>query len=180
MKELIFKSGKTVGFVECYSQREFVQGVQRETLDFRFDAAKNTLDAIDTLFTADECAELTIRETKVVMEQKVDEAGNPITEEIPVLDETGNPVMDENGDPIVDIVPIMEDVERTDDFVYQNYAIRASLSKQFFTLATENGVEDIEQISVKMAQQTEIEKQLANAVTELELNRAYAEGVNSL
>lgn len=180
MKELIFKNGKTVNFVECYSQREPVQNVQREVLDFRFDTAKNTLDTIDALFSANECAELTIRETKTVREQKVDETGNPITEEIPVLDETGNPVTDENGNPIVDIVPVMEDVERTDEFVYQNYAIRASLSKQLFTMATENGAEDIEQISVKMAQQTETEKQLATAITELELNQAYAEGVNSL
>lgn len=167
MKELIFKSGKTVGFVECYSQREPVLGVQREVLDFRFDSASNTLDGVDAMFTADECAELTIRETKTVLVQTEDENGNL------VFDEDGNPVM--------------ENVEQTDEFVYHNFSVRAALSKQFFTLATVNGVEDVEQISVKMAQKTETEIQLAAAqsqitgtITEAELETAYVEGVNSL
>lgn len=160
MKELIFKSGKTVEFIECYGYRDFVQNVQREVLDFRFDVIANTLDGVDALFTPDECSELTIRETKVV--------------EVQTEDENGNLVFDEYGN------PVMENVERTDEFLYQNYAIRAALSKQLFTLTTENGVEDVEQISVKIAQQTETEKQLATAITELELNQAYAEGVNSL
>lgn len=187
MKELIFKSGKTVGFVECYSQRGFVQGVQREVLDFRFDAASNTLDGVDAMFTADECTELTIRETKTVKEQKVDEAGNLVTEEVQVLDESGNPVLDEEGKPIVDIVPVMVDVERIYEYPYNDFSIRAALSKQFFTLATVNSVEDVEQISVKMAQKTETEIQLAAAqsqitgtITEAELETAYVEGVNSL
>lgn len=187
MKELIFKSGKAVGFFECYSQREPVLGVQREVLDFRFDTASNTLDGVDAMFTADECDELIIRETKTVKEQKVDEAGNLVTEEIQVLDEDGNPVLDETGNPIVDIVPVMVDVERMEEYTYHNFSIRAALSKQFFTLATVNGVEDVEQISVKMAQKTEteiklaaVQSQITGTITEAELDNAYMEGVNSL
>lgn len=187
MKELIFKSGNTVAFVECYGCPDYVHGVRREVLDFRFDATSNTLGSVEELFTADECAELTIRETKIVNEQKIDEDGNPVFEEVPVLDEEDSPVLNEDGNPVFENVPVMVDVERTEEFVYHNYSIRAAIGKQIFTLATENGVEDVEQISVKMAQKTETEiqlanaqYQLANAITEEELETAYLEGVNSL
>lgn len=169
MKKLIFKSGKTVDFVECYSRQEFVQGVQREVLDFRFDAETNTLDGVDAMFAADECSELIIRETKVVSEQAVDETGDPIMKETPVLNEVGEPVLDEDGNAVVETIPAMVDVEHTYEYLYYNFTVRAVLSKQFFTLATENGATAVEQISVKMAKQTETEIQLANIASESEV-----------
>ena len=115
MKKLVFKNGTEVAFVECYSATEYVQGAEREVLDFRFDASQVSLDEIDKLFTSEECSRLTIRET------------------------VG---------------------EQTEEFIHENYGVRVALSKQRFTLATDNGAEDVEQISVKMAQYTVVEKQM--------------------
>ena len=115
MKKLVFKNGKEVAFIECYSATEYVQGAEREVLDFRFDASQVSLDEIDKLFTSEECSRLAIRET----------AG-----------------------------------EQTEEFIHENYGVRVALSKQRFTLATENGVEEVAQISVKMAQYTVVEKQM--------------------
>lgn len=142
MKTLIFKNGGTVDFVECYGNQQYIQGAQREVLDFRFDPVAISLDEADKLFTVAECARLTIRETTIVQVQAVDEAGNA------VLDEEGNPVM--------------ETVERVEEFVHENYGVRVALSKQHYTLATENGAEDVEQISVKLAQWTPTELQVAS------------------
>ena len=115
MKKLIFKNGTEVAFIECYSATEYVQGAEREVLDFRFDASQVSLDEIDKLFTSEECSRLTIRET------------------------VG---------------------EQTEEFIHENYGVRVALSKQRFTLATENGAEELEQISVKMAQYTVVEMQM--------------------
>lgn len=115
MKKLVFKNGKEIAFMECYSASEYVQGAEREVLDFRFDASQVSLDEIDKLFTSEECSHLAIRET------------------------VG---------------------EQTEEFIHENYGVRVALSKQRFTLATENGVEEVEQISVKMAQYTVVEKQM--------------------
>lgn len=142
MKTLIFNNGGAIDFVECYSGGEYVQGAQRDVLDFRFDPSVISLDAADKMFSAEECGKLTILETKV--------------EQVSVVDEEGNPVVDENGD------PVMQDVERTEEFLYEDYSLRVALSKQRFHLATENGTEDVEQISVKMGQLTYVEKQVAS------------------
>ena len=115
MKKLVFKNGKEIAFMECYSASEYVQGAEREVLDFRFDASQVSLDEIDKLFTSEECSRLAIRET------------------------VG---------------------EQTEEFIHENYGVRVALSKQRFTLATENGVEEVEQISVKMAQYTVVEMQM--------------------
>lgn len=129
MKTLVFKSGNTIDFVECYSNSQYIQGAQREVLDFRFDTTNNTLDSVDALFTTDECLHLIIQET--------------VTKQVEVTDEEGNVTI--------------QDVAQTNEYVYENFGVRVALSKQYFTLATENGVEDIEQISVKMGQYTAVE-----------------------
>ena len=133
MKTLIFKSGKSIDFVECYAQTEYVQGANRDVMDFRFNPDNITLDEIDALFTADECTKLIIRETIIKYVEKT--------------------VVNEDGSETI----ILEEVEDTQDFVHENHPLRVSLSKQMFTLATENGVEDVMQISVKMAQYTPTE-----------------------
>lgn len=53
---------------------------------------------------------------------------------------------------------IIRDAES--EFIHENYNIRVSISKQKFTLATEDGSTEVEQISVKIAQCTYIEIQL--------------------
>ena len=116
MKKLVFKNGTEVAFIECYSATEYVQGAERDVLDFRFDASQVSLDDIDKLFTSDQCSHLTIRETV--------------------------------------------EGERTEEFIHENYGVRVALCKQRFTLATENGAEEVEQISVKMAQYTVVELQM--------------------
>lgn len=133
MKTLIFANGIEIPIAECYSDARYVQGAQRDVLDFRFDASTVSMDYIDTLFTADDCATLTIRETTEV---DVTIAG-------------------ENGDTHT------ETQIRTAEYVHKNYGLRVALSKQFYTLATENGAEDKEQISVKMGQLTYTEMQVA-------------------
>lgn len=112
MKTLIFKNGSTIDFIECYSRREYIQGTQREVLDFRFNPNKVSLNDVDKLFSTDECTKLIIRDNE-------------------------------------------------SEFVYDNYNIRISISKQKFPLVDENGEkEEKEQISVKIAQLTYIEMQL--------------------
>lgn len=113
MKTLILKNGISVDFVECYSKNEYIQGIQRSVLDFRFDPNKVSLNSIDELFSSENCSKLTID-------------------------------------------------DHENQFIYDNYNIRVSISKQKFTLISEAGVkEEIEQISVKMAQLSYIEIQLA-------------------
>jgi hypothetical protein len=52
--------------------------------------------------------------------------------------------------------------DNENEFVYDNYNIRISVSKQKFDLISESGErEEVEQISVKMAQLNYIEIQLA-------------------
>ena len=58
--------------------------------------------------------------------------------------------------------PVEKEVERVEEFLYKDYSLRVALSKQKFTLATANGAEDVEQISVKMGQLTYVEKQVAS------------------
>lgn len=158
MKTLIFKNGTAVDFVECYSEGEYIQGAQREVLDFRFDPAAMTMDEADKLFTADECSKLTIRET---VKEIVTET---VVEQEQVIGEDGNPVLDAEGNPVMqDVERIVEkEVERTEEFIHLNYGVRVALRKQKFTLATVNGAEDVEQISVKMAQYTPVEIQVAS------------------
>lgn len=145
MKTLIFKTGESVDFIECYSAGEYVQGAQRDVLDFRFDPAVVSLDEVDALFTADACDRLVIRET--------------VTGQVQAVSEDGTPAADEDGN------PVMETVERTEEFVHDGYGVRVALCKKKFTLATGNGAEDVEQISVKMGQYTYTESQL-NSLTD--------------
>jgi hypothetical protein len=58
MKTLIFKNGSTIDFIDCYSRKEYIQGTQREILDFRFDPKAVSLNDIDELFFADVCTKL--------------------------------------------------------------------------------------------------------------------------
>lgn len=157
MKTLIFKNGVSVDFVECYSEHQYIQGAQRDVLDFRFDAKIMSMNEIDNMFTADECSKLIIRETTIIPMQVIDEEGNLVLEEVSAIDDAGNTVIEQ--------IPVMQDVERTEDFVHKNYGVRVALSKQFFTLYTVNGEEEVEQISVKIAQYTPVELQIA-ALTE--------------
>lgn len=149
-KKLIFSSGAEVNFNGCYSKSDYAQGAQRDILDFRFDPGEITLDEVDALFSAAECAVLTIQETGT----------KTVTKLVPVLDDEGNPVTDEYGNELSESVE--KEVEYTEEFVYENYGLRIGLSKQLFTLATENGREDVEQISVKMGQFTYTEMQVAS------------------
>ena len=131
-KKLIFASGAEIDIIECYGKSEYVQGAQRDTLDFRFDPSKVTLNEVDALFNATECATLIIQETIVKTE----------TEFVPVLDDEGNVTVDENGEKVFEEIP--KEVEYTSEFVYENYSLRVGLSKQLFTLATSNGRADVE------------------------------------
>ena len=166
MKTLIFKNGGTIDFVECYSEGEYIQGAQRDVLDFRFDPSAITLDAVDKLFSAEECGKLTIRET--IKETVTEIVTETITEQEQVIGEDGKPVLDEEGNPVMQEVertvetPIEKEVERVEEFIWDDYSLRVALRKQKFTLATENGAEDVEQISVKMGQLTYVEKQVAS------------------
>ena len=149
-KKLIFSSGKEINISECYGKSEFVQGSQRDVLDFRFNPEEITLNEVDALFTTSECVNLTIVETttsiETVMVDKVDEEGNP------VLDEEGNHITE----------PTQKEVEHVSEFRYTNYGLRVALSKQAFTLATENGAHNVDQISVKMGQFTYTELQVSS------------------
>lgn len=149
-KKLIFDNGTEINISECYGRSEYAQGAQRDVLDFRFDPSTTTMNEVDALFTASNCATLTIMETKT----------RPITVLVEQKDEEGNPVLDENGNAIMEAVP--KDEEYTEEFVYHNYGLRIGLSKQLFTLSTENGTENVEQISVKMGQFTYTELQVAS------------------
>ena len=82
----------------------------------------------------------------------------------PVLNEDGTPVLDEQGNPTFETV--QEEYDNAD------YSLAGSITDN------RDGT-----LSVKMGKPTEVEtlqSQLANAVTEEELNAAYTEGVNSL
>ena len=149
-KKLIFSSGAEVAISECYGKSEYAQNAQRDVLDFRFDPGTITMNEVDSLFSTAECATLTIVETKT----------RSVTVLVEQVDEEGNPVLDENGNAIMEAV--QKDEEYTEEFVYQNYGLRVGLSKQLFTLSTENGKEDVEQISVKMGQFTYTEMQVVS------------------
>lgn len=149
-KKLIFSSGAEVNFTECYSKSDYAQGAQRDILDFRFNPSEITLDEVDALFNATECAALIIQETGT----------KTVTELVPLFDDEGNPVTDESGNKLSEAVE--KQVEYTEEFVYENYGLRIGLSKQLFTLATGNGKENVEQISVKMGQFTYTELQVAS------------------
>ena len=149
-KKLIFSSGAEVNISECYGRSEYAQGAQRDVLDFRFDPSTITMNEVDSLFNAAECATLTIVETKT----------KPVTVLVEQVDSEGSPVLDEDGNVLKEAV--QQDEEYTEEFVYQNYGLRVGLSKQFFTLSTENGKEDVEQISVKMGQFTYTEMQVVS------------------
>ena len=82
-------------------------------------------------------------------------------------DESGNPVLDETGAPIQIGTKMQEN-----EYDNSEYCVAGPI--------TDNRDDTI---SVKMGKPTQLEMmqaQLANAVTQAELNNAYVEGVNSL
>ena len=90
-------------------------------------------------------------------------------EEVPVykVDENNEVLLDENGNPI-----LIDTVIQETEYDNSEYSVAGSVTDH------RNGT-----VTVKMGKPTQIElleAQLANAVTEEELNRAYEEGVNSL
>ena len=139
MKTLIFNDKTSIPFVECYAAPEYVQGTQRDVLDFRFDPTQITLDEVDKLFTTEKCTKLTIEEETTITipgEEVVQEDGTTTTTE-PQTDTT------------------------TNSFIYENYSIRVSLSKQVYSLFVDNQNKDVEQISIKLGSMTPSEVLIA-------------------
>ena len=62
MKTLVFKSGKSINFIECYKKTEMHKNMQRVVLDFRFNPNDISLNEIDKLFTEEECSKFSIVE----------------------------------------------------------------------------------------------------------------------
>lgn len=153
MKTLILKSGAEVPILGCYGQGQYIQGAQRDVLDIRLDPETYTLDQVDQLFTAEECAKLRIRET--------------VSTEQQVIGDDGTPLMDEEGKPVT------ETVESTNEYIHENYVLRVALCKQTYTVADADGQRDEAQISVQMAQKTAAEirvDELSDAVDALILD----------
>lgn len=149
-KKLIFSNGAEVAISECYGKSEYAQGAQRDVLDFRFDPNAITMNEVDSLFNTAECSTLTIVETHT----------KTVPYAVEKVDGDGNPVLSEGGS--VTFETHYKEEEYTEEFVYHNYGLRIGLSKQLFTLSTENGTEDVEQISVKMGQFTYTEMQVVS------------------
>lgn len=147
MQTLVLANNTQIPLISCIGGSEYFQGAQRAALDFRIDPESYTLAEIDALFSADNCGNVTLRETIEHQQQTVDEDGAP--------------VVDDNGD------PVMETVEQINEYIHQGYIMRVSLSKQMYTVAGDSGVTDQEQISVRMAQQSAAEKQLAELATQM-------------
>lgn len=147
MQTLILANNTQIPLISCIGGSEYFQGAQRAVLDFRIDPTDYTLAEIDALFSADNCGNVTLRETIEHQQQTVDEDGAPM--------------VDDNGD------PVMETVEQINEYIHQGYIMRVALSKQVYTVAGDGGVTDQEQISVRMAQQSAAEKQLAELATQM-------------
>ena len=147
MQTLVLANNTQIPLISCIGGSEYFQGAQRAALDFRIDPESYTLAEIDALFSADNCGNVTLRETIEHQQQAVNEDGTP------AIDEYGNPVM--------------ETVQQVSEYIHQGYIMRVSLSKQMYTVAGDSGVTDQEQISVRMAQQSAAEKQLAELATQM-------------
>ena len=147
MQTLVLANNTQIPLISCIGGSEYFQGAQRAALDFRVDPTDYTLAEIDALFSADNCGNVTLRETIEHQQQATNEDGTP------AIDEDGNPVM--------------ETVEQVSEYIHQGYIMRVALSKQMYTVAGDSGVTDQEQISVRMAQQSAAEKQLAELATQM-------------
>ena len=147
MQTLILANNTQIPLISCIGGSEYFQGAQRAALDFRIDPTDYTLAEIDALFTVDNCSSVTLQETTEHQQQATNEDGTP------AIDEDGNPVM--------------ETVQQVSEYIHQGYIVRVSLSKQMYTVAGDSGVTDQEQISVKMAQQSATEQQLAELASQM-------------
>ena len=175
MKKLILSNNTEVSIKECYAQSRYTQGAERDTLDIRLDPEVYTLDQTDQLFSPGACSRIIIQETITEQVETV------VTEQVPVLAEDGSAVLDDEGNPVTreEQRTIRESVDRTNEYIYDNYTLRVALSKQHFTVADEAGDQkDEEQLSVIMAQKTYTEiriDELTDTVDTLVLDSLMAE-----
>ena len=147
MQTLILSNNTQIPIISCIGGSEYYQGAQRAVLDFRISPDNYTLAEIDALFNADNCSSVTLKEITELQQQAVNEDGTL--------------AVDENSD------PVMETVEQVNEYIHQGYIMRVALSKQVYTVAGDDGVTDQEQISVRMAQQSAAEKQLAELAAQM-------------
>ena len=158
-KTLNFANGTSIAYVERITDKDYIQGADREVVEFRFDPTTVTLDQIDGLFSEAACAKLTASEVTI----------NEV--QVPVIGEDGEPTGETTTETKTEL-DYTEDVPVTEQFVYDDYVVRCILSRQLFPVMGENGIENVEYISVRMAQRTYAEAKIAamsNDITNTQL-----------
>lgn len=166
-KTLNFANGTSIAYVERITDKDYIQGADREVIEFRFDPTTVTLDQIDGLFSEAACTKLTASEVTI---NKV-EHYKDVEVQVPVIGEDGEPTGETTTETKTEL-DYIEDVPVTEQFVYDDYVVRCILSRQLFPVMGENGIENVEYISVRMAQRTYAETKIAamsNDITNTQL-----------
>ncbi|WP_445346251.1 phage BR0599 family protein [Acinetobacter bohemicus] len=77
--------------------------------DWAFDVTVTAINGLTITFTVNP-TQVVDEEGNLVFEpdyQQLDENGEPVFEQVPIVDESGNPVLDENNEPTFETVPVM-------------------------------------------------------------------------
>ena len=148
-KTIHFANGSTVEYLDRITDRDFIQGADREVLEFRFDPDTVSMDQIDSLFNETNCVKITATETII---NKVPHYKTVEVEE-PIIGEDGEPTGETTTRTEVQL-DYTEDVPITSEFVYDNYVVRSILSRQLFPIQGESGIEYKDYIAIRIGQQT--------------------------
>jgi len=77
--------------------------------EWAFDVTVNAINGLTISFTVNPTQVKDIKGNLVFEPdyQQLDENGEPVFEQVPIIDESGNPVLDENNEPTFEAVPVM-------------------------------------------------------------------------
>lgn len=138
-KTLRLADGTELVLEGCFGGGEYFRDTMRDVLEFRLRADALTLDEADALFSAENCAALTV----------IDTYEAEVENEVEVTDEDGN----------VTKQTVTETTTHTEAFAYEGYTERVSLAKrEEKVLLDDNTTETVELICCKMGEKAEVEE----------------------
>lgn len=154
-KKVRFADGAELALEGCFGGHEYFRDTLRDTLEFRMFASSMTLGEADALFTAENCASLTIVDTCEVTREvrKVVE----VEKEYEVTNEDGSVTTETRV--VKEFADVPETTIEDEEFVYEGYSERVNLAKrEEKVLIDDTTTETAVLICCKMGQKAEVEE----------------------
>lgn len=146
-KTLRFADGTELVLEGCFGGGEYFRDTLRDVLEFRMRADQLTLDEADALFSAENCAAMSIID---VYEAEVEKE---VEREVEVTGEDGSVTKQTVTEKVI------ETTTHTEEFAYEGYTERVSLTKrEEKVLLDDNTTETVVLICCKMGRKAEVEE----------------------